>query len=207
MLLDDDPADWRERPREPHRRSGSRRSTAAPAQSEQLVGRTHLRGRLHLAGRDVLGRRPHGGLPAHAGRRWTRSGSAASACRWAACARCHLAALDDRIKAAVVVGWMASFPAQLERHVRNTIGHTKVVPGLYRHLDYPDVASLAMPTPLLVINGSKDGLFDPRRRQGQLRQARRLLREGGRPRADRARVSTTRRTSSTPRCRPRRGAG
>jgi hypothetical protein len=31
---------------------------------------------------------------------------------------------------------------------------------LYRYLDYPDVASLAMPTPLLVINGSKDTLFD-----------------------------------------------
>ena len=74
---------------------------------------------------------------------------------------CHLAALDDRVKAAVVVGWMTSFPAQLEKHVRNTIGHTKVVPGLYRHLDYPDVASLAMPAALLVINGSKDGLFHP----------------------------------------------
>ena len=73
----------------------------------------------------------------------------------------HLAALDDRIKAAVVVGWMTSFPAQLQRHVRNTIGHTKLVPGLYHHLDYPDVASLAMPTPLLVINGSRDALFDP----------------------------------------------
>ena len=43
----------------------------------------------------------------------------------------------------------------------NTIGHTKVVPGLYRHLDYPDVASLAMPSALLVINGSKDTLFEP----------------------------------------------
>lgn len=72
---------------------------------------------------------------------------------------CHLAALDDRIKAAVVVGWMASFPAQLRRHVRNTIGHTKIVPGLYRHLDYPDVAALAMPSALLVINGSQDALF------------------------------------------------
>src|SRR5205823_13323079 len=69
---------------------------------------------------------------------------------------CHLAALDERIRAAVVVGWMASFPAQLKKHVRHTIGHTKVVPGLYQHLDYPDVASLAMPAALLVINGSKD---------------------------------------------------
>src|ERR671912_1878362 len=74
---------------------------------------------------------------------------------------CHLAALDDRVKAAVVVGWMTSFPAQLKRHVRNTIGHTKVVPGLYRQLDYPDVASLAMPAALLVINGSQDALFEP----------------------------------------------
>jgi hypothetical protein len=68
--------------------------------------------------------------------------------------------LDDRVKAGVVVGWMASFPAQLQSRIRNTIGHTKVVPGLYRYLDYPDVAALAMPRALLVINGSRDGLFD-----------------------------------------------
>ena len=36
-----------------------------------------------------------------------------------------------------------------------------LVPGLYRELDYPDVASLAMPAALLVINGKKDGLFEP----------------------------------------------
>jgi len=73
---------------------------------------------------------------------------------------CHLAALDDRIKAAVVVGWMASYPAQLKSRIGHTIGFTKLVPGLMRYLDYPDVASLAMPSALLVINGSKDGLFD-----------------------------------------------
>jgi hypothetical protein len=28
-------------------------------------------------------------------------------------------------------------------------------------MDYPDVATLAIPTPLLVINGSKDALFEP----------------------------------------------
>src|SRR5262249_59176245 len=65
---------------------------------------------------------------------------------------CHLAALDDRIKAAVVVGWMASYPAQLRRHIKNTIGFTKLVPGLMRFLDYPDVAALAMPAALLVVN-------------------------------------------------------
>jgi hypothetical protein len=56
---------------------------------------------------------------------------------------------------------MTSVPPQLKRHVRNTIGHTKLVPGLYRYLDYPDVASLAAPRSLLVINGSRDGLFHP----------------------------------------------
>jgi hypothetical protein len=34
------------------------------------------------------------------------------------------------------------------------------VPGLYRYLDYPDVISLAMPAALMVINGSRDGLFN-----------------------------------------------
>src|SRR5678815_2590602 len=46
----------------------------------------------------------------------------------------YLAALDDRIKAAVVCGWMCSFPNQLAKHIRNTIGHTKIIPGLYRHM-------------------------------------------------------------------------
>jgi hypothetical protein len=54
---------------------------------------------------------------------------------------------------------MTSFPKQLRSHIRNTIGHTKVIPGVQRLLDYPDVASLAMPTPMLVMSGSRDALF------------------------------------------------
>src|SRR5262249_35412162 len=72
----------------------------------------------------------------------------------------HLAALDHRIKAAVAVGWMASYPAQLKSHVEHTIGFTKLVPGLMKYMDYPDVASMAMPAALMVINGSKDTLFE-----------------------------------------------
>ncbi len=73
---------------------------------------------------------------------------------------CHLAALDPRIKASVVVGWMTSFPHQLKKNVYNTIGHSMLVPGLYNSLDYCDVACIAAPSAMLVINGSKDGLFD-----------------------------------------------
>ena len=70
-----------------------------------------------------------------------------------------LAALDDRIKAAVDVGWMTSFGAQIRQHVINTIGLSFHINGLYRYLDFPDLAALAAPRALMVINGSRDALF------------------------------------------------
>ncbi|MCC6857850.1 MAG: acetylxylan esterase [Bryobacterales bacterium] len=72
-----------------------------------------------------------------------------------------LAALDERVKAAVDVGWMTSFPFQVKRHVQNTVGLTFHIPGLLRYLDLPDLAALAAPRALLVINGSQDRLFAP----------------------------------------------
>ena len=159
MLLDDDPADWRERPSDiPAARIAAFNQRAS--QNEQLVGRTIFSAGFTWAGLmfwddirsvDYLLTRPEVD-PARIGCVGLSVGGVRA---------CHLAALDPRIKASVVVGWMTSFPAQLQRHIRNTIGHTKVVPGLYRYLDYPDVASLAMPAALLVINGKRDGLFEP----------------------------------------------
>src|SRR5262249_33271463 len=159
MLLDGDPDDWRRRPRgmRPERVAAFNRRSS---ESEQLVGRTIFAAGFTWPGvifwddlrtLDYLLSRPEVD-PKRVGCVGLSVGGLRAA---------HLAALDDRVKAAVVVGWMASFPAQLRRRVRNTIGHTKVVPGLYRYLDYPDVASLAMPAALLVINGSKDALFEP----------------------------------------------
>lgn len=159
MLLAADPPDWRERPRSitPERIAAFNRRAS---EGEQLVGRTIFAAGFTWAGVmfwddvrtvDYLVSRPEVD-PARIGCAGLSIGGLRSV---------HLAALDDRIRAAVIVGWMTSFPAQLKRHIRNTIGHTKLVPGLYRYLDYPDVASLAMPTPLLVINGSKDALFEP----------------------------------------------
>ncbi len=74
---------------------------------------------------------------------------------------CYLTAADPRVKAGIVVGWMTSFPKQLREKIASAIGFTKLIPGIYQYLDYPDIASLAMPSPLLVINGGKDRLFDP----------------------------------------------
>jgi dienelactone hydrolase len=70
-----------------------------------------------------------------------------------------LAALDERIKAAVAVGWMTSMPSQIKEHVINSIGFSFHVIGLYRYLDFPDLAALVAPRSLLVINGSQDRLF------------------------------------------------
>ena len=36
-----------------------------------------------------------------------------------------------------------------------------MVPGLLEYVDYPDVGSLAMPSPLLVVHGQQDNLFPP----------------------------------------------
>lgn len=70
----------------------------------------------------------------------------------------HLAGLDSRIRAAVVVGWMCTYGSMLKNHL-TSIGPMKVVPGLYRYLDLPDVVSLTVPGGLIVIHGSQDGLF------------------------------------------------
>ncbi|MBX9581420.1 MAG: dienelactone hydrolase family protein [Gemmataceae bacterium] len=159
LLLDGDPADWRDRPRAiPEKRV--REFNARASESESLVGRTIYAAGFTWPGVmfwddvrtvDYLLTRPEVD-PARIGCVGLSVGGLRAA---------HLAALDDRVKAAVAVGWMASFPPQLKKHIRHTIGHTKVVPGLMRHLDYPDVAALAMPRALMVINGSKDSLFEP----------------------------------------------
>lgn len=158
IILDGDPADWRDRPADISTAriwEYCRRSS----QLEGLVARTIMAAGFTWPGVmctddlrtvDYLVTRPEVD-PARIGCVGLSVGGLRS---------CHLAALDDRIKAAVVVGWMASYPAQLREKINHTIGFTKLVPGLARHMDYPDVASLAMPSPLLVINGSQDGLFD-----------------------------------------------
>jgi dienelactone hydrolase len=158
LLLDDDPADWRERPASITAERIKEFNTRA-SQNEQLVGRTIYAAGFTWSGVmywddirtvDYLLTRPEVD-PKRIGCVGLSMGGLRA---------CHLAALDERLKAAVVVGWMASFPAQLKKHIRHTIGHTKLVPGLYRYLDYPDVASLALPWALLVINGRRDTLFE-----------------------------------------------
>jgi dienelactone hydrolase len=158
MLLDEDPASYRDRDRmsADDVAAFNRRSS----QNEQLVARTlmtagitwpgvmlwdDLRTLDYLASRPEVDRQRLGcvGLSVGGYRSFV------------------LAALDQRIKAAVDVGWMTSFGSNIRRHVLNTVGLTFHIPGLYRYLDFPDLAALVAPRSLLVINGSKDGLFPP----------------------------------------------
>ena len=70
----------------------------------------------------------------------------------------HLAGLDSRIKAAVVVGWMSTYGAMLQNKL-TSIGFMKVVPGLYQYMDLPDVVSMTAPGGLMIIHGTRDQLF------------------------------------------------
>ncbi|MSR43484.1 MAG: hypothetical protein EXS19_05550, partial [Pedosphaera sp.] len=115
----------------------------------------------------------------------------------------YLAALDNRIKAAVVSSWMCSFPNQLAAHIRG-IGFTKIIPGIYHHMDHPDIASLAMPKPLMVINGSQDRLFEVAGVDASHKRSPSATPKPACPSASRA-SSKTPRTNSTPSARRMRG--
>ena len=72
-----------------------------------------------------------------------------------------LSALSDRIKTGASICWMITTDAQLTRRFgrKENGGFANCFPGLRQYLDYPHIASLACPKPMLFINGTKDKLF------------------------------------------------
>ena len=72
-----------------------------------------------------------------------------------------LSALSDRIKAGASICWMITTDAQLTRRFgrKENGGFANCIPGLRQYLDYPHIASLACPKPMLFINGTNDKLF------------------------------------------------
>lgn len=69
-----------------------------------------------------------------------------------------LSALDSRIRAGCVVGFMSTVRPMIHAHL-DTHSWVHFLPELHRYLDWPDVVSLAAPRALLVQQCSKDGLF------------------------------------------------
>jgi dienelactone hydrolase len=158
MLLDDDPVPYRERPRTMTEKEISGFNQRS-VQNEQLVARSlftagvswpgivlwdDIRTLDYLASRPEVDKRRLGcvGLSVGGWRSFL------------------LAALDERIKTAVNVGWMTSLGAQIKQHIIYTIGFSFYLNGLYRYFDLPDLAALIAPRAVLVINGSRDHLFE-----------------------------------------------
>jgi hypothetical protein len=72
----------------------------------------------------------------------------------------YLTALDDRVAAGCVVGFMSSVRPMIKAHL-DTHSFVHFLPGLHRHLDLPAVAALAAPRALMVQQCRQDRLFPP----------------------------------------------
>jgi dienelactone hydrolase len=70
----------------------------------------------------------------------------------------YLSALDERIAAGCIVGFMSTVKPMMQAHV-DTHSWVHFLPGLHRFLDWPDVASLTAPRALLVQQCHQDRLF------------------------------------------------
>jgi dienelactone hydrolase len=73
-----------------------------------------------------------------------------------------LAAATDIIKAGAAICWMGDTPTLMSPGNNQTVGYSSmsmILPGIREILDYPDVASIACPKPMLFFNGTEDGLF------------------------------------------------
>lgn len=71
-----------------------------------------------------------------------------------------LSALDSRIRAGCVVGFMSTVSPMIHAHL-DTHSWVHFLPALHRHLDWPDIAALTAPRSLMVLQCSRDELFPP----------------------------------------------
>lgn len=74
----------------------------------------------------------------------------------------QVAALSDKISAGVAVCWMATTKGIMvpgNNTLRGQSSYWMIHPGLVNYLDFPDMASIAAPKPMLFYNGDQDTLF------------------------------------------------
>ena len=91
-----------------------------------------------------------------------------------------LSALDDRIKCAVVVGFLFRYSVMIEQRLTNApwMWH---IPELYKKMDYPHIVSLAAPSPLMIIHGLKDTLFPDNTAEEAIEMIREVYEKSGYP--------------------------
>jgi len=74
----------------------------------------------------------------------------------------QLAALSDDIRAGVSVCWMSTIKGLIvpgNNQTKGSSAYTMIHPGLVNFLDFPDVASIACPKPMMFLCGKQDKLF------------------------------------------------
>jgi len=92
-----------------------------------------------------------------------------------------LGAIHPRVRASVAVCWMAEYQPMARNNVRNGIGFTKLVPGLYNDLDWPDLGGLHLPGHLMTINGLQDQLYPLDAAQAATAKLERIFTKAGAP--------------------------
>ena len=70
-----------------------------------------------------------------------------------------LAALDERVKASVSVGWMTTGDYQQIYNIAGGVGTFCLLPGVWDRMDIPDLAVMAAPAATMTVVGRQDGLF------------------------------------------------
>lgn len=73
-----------------------------------------------------------------------------------------LAAATDRVKAAAAICWMNTTEYLMTLTNNQNKGgsaYAMLIPGIRNYMDYPHVASITCPKPMLFFNGTKDKLF------------------------------------------------
>lgn len=74
----------------------------------------------------------------------------------------QLAALSDAITASIVDCWMGTMKGLMvpgNNQLKGQSAFSMLHPYISRYLDYPDIAALSAPKPMLVYAGGQDGLF------------------------------------------------
>jgi dienelactone hydrolase len=74
----------------------------------------------------------------------------------------QVAAMSDKIAAGVSICWMGTVKSMFSPGMNQTRGdpsYSMLHPGLLKDLDYPDIASIAAPKPMLFYGGRYDRLF------------------------------------------------
>lgn len=93
-----------------------------------------------------------------------------------------LAAMSDEVKAAAAICWMndtENLMTLTNNQNKGGSAYSMLIPGIRNLMDYPHVASLACPKPMLFYNGDKDKLFPVPGVQNAYREMREVWHEQG----------------------------